>query len=492
MKVLTRPGVLALAGCFALPGCLATVGPDYQSPGLAAPDTYSTPAALAAASAAPAPTTAAGTADTALWWHGYGDPLLDALVGRALAGNLDVAAAGARLAEARALVDVARAVGGPSLDADVNADVDTRVAGIRRGSDTEGSADAGLAFSWMPDLFGGQRRRVEAAEAELRRRALLRDDLARTTVADVVRRYLEIRRDGTRLRLIAASLASQDHTIVLVRRRFDVGLATRLDVSRAEALAAATRASRRPIERDLAAARAALAVLTGVAPGPVIPEAQTKAQSQTQIEAQTESSVPAYRGGPPLGLPLDLLRNRPDVRAAEADLARATAAIGVAEAELYPALTLPGRLTASATGIGTGNVVESLIAAVAVTLDIPLFDSGGRRATLAAAEARALETLLVYRASLLDALADAETALAGLIAARARRAELQAAVDASIIAYNQAQQLYSQGLVDFLDVLVGERTLLQNGQSLADAAADVALAITDLYSAIGAPVTATL
>lgn len=485
MKVLARPGVLALAGCLILPGCLATVGPDYQAPRLAAPDAYSTPADLPPA---------AGTVDATLWWHGYGDPLLDALVDRALAGNLDVAAAGARLAEARALVGVARAVGGPSLDADANADVDTLVAGNRRDTDTEGSADAGLAFSWMPDLFGGQHRRVEAAEAELRRRALLRDDLARTTVADVVRRYLEIRRDGTRLRLIAASLASQDKTIALVRRRFDVGLATRLDVSRAEALAAATRASRRPIERDLAAARAALAVLTGVAPGPVIPEVQSRNEVQNQKEAQsqTASSVPAYRGGPLLGLPLDLLRNRPDVRAAEADLARATAAIGVAEAELYPALTLPGRLTASATGIGTGNVVESLIAAVAVTLDIPLFDSGGRRATLAAAEARAQETLLVYRASLLDALADAETALAGLIAARARRAELQAAVDASTIAYNQAQQLYSQGLVGFLDVLVGERTLLQNGQSLADAAADVALAITDLYSAIGAPVTATL
>jgi multidrug efflux system outer membrane protein len=202
-----------------------------------------------------------------------------------------------------------------------------------------------------------------------------------------------------------------------MRRRFDVGLATR--------------ASRRPIERDLAAARTALAVLTGVAPGPLIPEVQS------QKEAQTENSVPSYRGGPPLGLPLYLLHNRPDVRAAEADLARATAAIGVTKAKLYPALTLPGRLTVSATGIGTGNVVESLIAAVAVTLDIPLFDSGGRRATLAAAEARAQETLLVYRASLLDALADAETALAGLSAARARRAELQAAVDASTIAYNQ-------------------------------------------------------
>jgi hypothetical protein len=167
MKVLTRPGVLALAGCFALPVCLAIVGPDYQPPDLAAPDTYSTPAAFPAPTAPAAPANAA--VDTALWWHGYDDPLLDALVDRALAGNLDVAAAGTRLAEARALVGVARAVGGPSLDADANADVDTLVAGNRRGSDTEGSADAGLAFSWMPDLFGGQHRRVEAAEGELRR-----------------------------------------------------------------------------------------------------------------------------------------------------------------------------------------------------------------------------------------------------------------------------------------------------------------------------------
>lgn len=454
------PGV-----CLVLSGCLASVGPDYRPPELPTPEAFSRPAALPA-----------GTEDTALWWRGYGDVQLAILVEDALAENLDIAAAEARLAEARALLGVARAEGGPSLDAGAEGEGDAVLAGDRRGGDESvtGAVEGSLLFSWTPDLFGGQRRQVEAAEAEVRRRELLRDDLRRTTAAEVVRRYLEVRRDATRLELIEASLELQRQTLGLVRQRFEAGLAAQLDVSRAEAQLAATQARRGPLQSDLTAARAALAVLTGQAAG--------------RLELAAAEGIPRYLGGPQVGLPRDLLRARPDVQAAEAELARATAAIGVAEAELYPQLTIPGTLSASAGGFGTGQVVETLIATLSATLDIPLFDSGGRRAEVEAAEARAQEALLVYRRILLDALAEVETALAALIAAQQRRADLQAAVDASQTAFAQAEQLYVQGLVGFLDVLDAERVLLDNRQDLAQASGDVGLAVADLYSAVGAPV----
>ena len=474
----------AVACGLALAGCITTAGPDYEPPALEMPEAYTAPSGLPA-----------GAAETALWWRGYGDSGLDDLVALALAGNLDIAAAEARLSEARALVGVADAIGGPTLDIGSSIEAENVVRRERRSDRSgssgigtsstsgssddetglEGAAEAGLLFSWVPDLFGGQKRGIEAAEAELRARTFLRDDLARITAVEVVRRYLEIRRDEARLDLIDASLGLQRHTLDLVEQRYQAGLASRLDVSRAEAQVAATQALRGPLRQDLARARAALAVLSGRVPGaPMLAPGD---------------GMPQYRGGPPLGLPRDLLRARPDVRAAEAFLAQATAEIGVAEAELYPMLSIPGDLTWAISGLGSGEVIESLIATLALGLDIPLFDAGGRRAEVAAAEARSQEALLLYRGTLLNALADVEVALANLVAAQERRDDLQAAADASDRAVAQAEQLYNQGLTGFLDVLDAQRTLLDNHQDLAEAEAAVSLGIADLYSAVGAPVT---
>ncbi|MBB4285816.1 efflux transporter outer membrane subunit [Roseospira goensis] len=465
---MTRARMLVAGVGLLLSGCLATVGPDYAPPDLETPAAYR--GGADAGGRLPE-----GAAAHAAWWRGFGDARLNALVARALAGNLEIAAARARLAEARALVGVAAAADGPTLDGTGGADADARL--LRdppRDQETvTGTARAGLAFSWGPDLFGGQRRAVEAAAAEARRRALLRDDLRREVAADVVRRYLDIARDRAGLDLIDASLEVQRQTLGLVRRRFRAGLAAALDVSRAEAQVAATRARRGPLRTGLAESEAALAVLVGGdgADDPPVPGA-----------------VPAYAGGPDIGLPRDLLRARPDVRAAEADLARATAEIGVAEAALYPRLTLPGTLTLSSTGLGTADVVRSLVATLAASLDIPLLDGGARRGRIAAAEARAREALLAYRATLVQAVAEVETALGALAAARTRADDLAEAVTASETAVGQARGLYAQGLVGFLDVLDAERTRLDNRQALVTARADVARAIADLYAAAGAPV----
>lgn len=451
-----------LAVALLLPAC--TAGPDYTRPEVPTPEAYATPGPEAPpATETPAPA----------WWRGYDDARLEALVAEALSGNLDIAAAEARLDEARALVEVARADGGPTLDGTAGTTATSRLAGDSQGNGdrTQGSAEGGLIFGWIPDLFGGQRRAEEAAEAEAQRAALERDDRIRQVVAEVVRTHLEIRRDRTRLRLIDDSLDLQRQTLAVVRERFNAGLASQLDVSRAEAQTASTRARRGPLLRTLATNRAALAVLTGKATAPA--------------ESDGEAPLPGYRGGILVGLPRDLLRDRPDVQAAEAALMAATAQIGVAEADLYPSLSIPGSLTLSASGLGTGDVVDRLIASLGAALDIPIFDSGARRATITAAEARAREALLAYRATLLDAVADVETALGELSAARDRQTDLQEAVAASEVAFQQAEGLYREGLVGFLDVLAAQGTLLDNRQALAEAQADVVLLIADLHAALG-------
>lgn len=460
--------VLLLGSCLLLGGCITTVGTDHTPPDPVLPAAYATPLPAVAG---------AGPVGAGAWWQGYGDARLDALVAEALTRNRELAQAEARLAEARALVGEAEAAGGPFLDAGTEASLGRRFSsGGNNDSQTEGAAEAGLLFSWIPDLWGGQERQVESAVAEARAQALLRDDTARQVAADVVRRHLEITRDLTRLEMIDASLDLQAQTLAVVRERFAAGLASQLDVSRAEAQLAATRAQRGPLQGALASTRAALAVLTGRMPG--------------TVEMIQTPAIPTYADSLAIGLPRDLLRSRPDVQAAEASLAAAVAGVGVAEADFYPSLRLPGSLTVGVSGLGTGDVVRSLVSSLAAALDIPLFDGGARESRLAAAEARAREALLAYEQQLLEAVAEVETALGELASAQARTADLEAAVAASEVAVQQARELYTQGLTGFIDVLDAERTLLDNRQDVAAARADVALLTADLLTAVGAPVRA--
>ncbi|MEN3952587.1 efflux transporter outer membrane subunit [Iodidimonas sp. SYSU 1G8] len=452
-----------------LAGCVVKAGPEYTPPALAAPE------AFGPARASLGQTVAREDG----WWRGFEDPVLDSLIADALADNLDVAAAAARLAQAREQARVANSARFPTLDAQVGAGLDSVLAGRGdAGRATTGSADGSAIFNWTPDLFGAQTRALEAAQAEARRRAALVADIQRLTVADVARQYVEARRAGARLALLETSLGLQNQTLDIVRSRQEAGLAADLDVNRATAEVAETRAIQGPLELSLEAARNSVAVLLGDAPGLTAPA------------LPGEMRVPVYAGGPEPGAPRDILRRRPDLAAAEANLARATAEIGVAAGALYPSLSLPGRLTAQATDIGSGMVVEQVIGLLSATLDIPLFDAGGRRAQVRTAEALAQEALLVYRQTLLLALRDAETALVAIRSARLSQKDYREAARASDTAFQQANALYKEGLASFIDILDAQRTLISNREALVEADADLARAIIDFHSAIGTPVPA--
>jgi multidrug efflux system outer membrane protein len=453
--------VFALAAMGLMAGC--AVGPDYVAPKMPAPEHYSAKANVPISADA-----------AALWWKGFGDDALNGFVDKALADNLDLATAQARLQAAVAQVRIARSGRYPSLDTSLGGNYQRDLAGDRKGNYTAG-LNGGLSLDWRPDLFGGQFRALQAAQAGAARSEALRNDVARLTVASVAETYIQLRRGAAQLELIDTSLDLQTQTLNIVRQRQQAGLAADVDVTRAAAEVASTRARRGPITLQLESARNTLTVLIGQPPHGV---------------AITDSpNIPVFAGGPDIGMPGDLLRRRPDVAAAEQSLVQATAGIGVATSALYPALSLPADLTASLTHVSPGDAVERMIGAISGAIGVPLFDMGGRRAEVDVAKANAQAALFTYRQTLLDALREVETAMVSIESATSRRDNLAEAVKQSEAAFDQANALYREGLADFIDILDAQRTLISNRQSLVDAESDLALAIVDLYAAAGAPVT---
>lgn len=447
-----RMSLFSLCAAVGLAGC--AVGPEYRAPEFAAPAAYRTQSPQPASS-------------DALWWRGFEDQTLNALVGKALDDNLDVAVALARLGEAQAFIRAERSDLAPTFDAGASANTQTDFRGA-----TNDGAEIGGFLSFTPDLFGGQRRRIQNAVALADAEAFSVEDVRRITAASVASLYIEFRRAEARLALLDQSLELQNQTLEIVKARQSAGLSPDLDVRRAAADLAGTRAQRGGLETARVRAENALAVLIG---------------EYAVSDLISTDQIPSFAGGPPIAAPADLLRRRADLRAAEAALVAATAAIGIEKADLYPRLQLPAQITADAT---SANIGDSLIGLVAANLDIPLFDAGRRRAEVAAAEYRADIALNEYKQSLLRAVSETETALASVQNTADQRAELKNAVDESARAYGQINSLYKEGLATFIDILDTQRTLISSRQSYVDSQADLAASFVDLHLAVGAPTVA--
>ncbi|OAB61009.1 hypothetical protein AY599_10620 [Leptolyngbya valderiana BDU 20041] len=440
-----------------LSACAA--GPDYAAPQPDAPETYSRMLEGAAEAPAGPP-----------WWAGFEAEALDALIARALDENLDIAQAARRLAAAEALAGAAQADFFPTLDGGADAT-------LRSGAPDQ--ASAGLSLGQIVDINGRLRRAREQARAEVLASRYSLADVRRLTAASVASLYVEARRAEARLALLDASLELQQRTLDIVELRADAGLSADLDVRRAAADLARTRAQRGALTLQLARARNALSVLVAETPGRPI----AGLDLQPEAGAAADAFALSYRGALPVGEPADLLRRRPDLRAAEARLRAASAAAGVREAALYPSLRLPGAITADLSdGVG-----DDLAASLGAVLDVPLFDFGRRRAELTAAEARAAEAALAYEQAVLRALEEVETGLVAIESVNARLEDLEIAVDQSERAYDQLNALYREGLASFIDVLDAQRQLIASRESLVDSRADLADAVIDLNLAIAAP-----
>lgn len=473
-------------------GC--TVGPDFAPPKADTPQRFTLPAQMPASAATQAPIASAA------WWESFGDPALTSLVGRAATSNLDVRQAVLRIAEARANRDVAAAGMFPVLSANASYERERisektaftsllgslgagaaaghgppgGVSGVPPGFQNPfGQWQAGFDASWEIDLWGRVRRNVEAADADTEASVEDGRSVLVSLFAEVGRDYVDLRAAQLRRAVLEENVATARDILALARDRRQAGTGTDLDVANAAAQLTSTEAQL-PAEASRATQDVnGLSFLLGQPPGTL------------GAELETAKPVPPVPPEVPIGLPADLVRRRPDIREAEAQLHAATARIGVAVADLFPTVTLSANAGSQASRAGEIGTWASRFFSIGPSLELPIFNGGQLRAMVRLQDVRAKEAAVAYARAVLSALNDVENALAAYGAEQSRRVSLTATVDQDREALSLARQRYASGVTTFLDVLDAERALEQSELSLADSTAAVSTDLVALYKALG-------
>jgi len=404
----------------------------------------------------------------ALWWQRFGDEQVTALITRALLANTDVRIAQAALQQARALRDVKSASLGPSLSAAASAQHSQT-----GGNTAVNNFQAGFDASWEPDVFGGNRSALNAAEADARAAAASLASVQVSLAAEVAVTYMDLRGLQARLAIARTSLATQTETLQITRWRVQAGLASSLDEEQAIAASEQTRALIPTLQTSAAQDLSSLAVLAGLAPGAL------------QDTLGLPAAVPQAAGDLALAFPADTLRQRPDVRAAEHRVSAALARVSQADAARYPGFQISGSLGLNALTLGSLGSSASVARALLASVSVPLFDGGALRAQVRAQEAALEQARVAYQAAVLTALKDVEDALVSLQGNRERLASLQTAADAAFNADLLARQRYTSGLIDFISVLETQRTLLATQDSVESTRASLSADHVRLYKALG-------
>lgn len=443
-----------------------TVGPNYVAPGPGAPTAWR---------AEPAPGVSATTEepkDLARWWTTLEDPVLNQLAEKAVAGNLNLKQARARLREARARRGQARADWFPRLDA--NAAVNR----VRSSEETSAGAtttlySTGFDASWELDVFGGTRRAVEAATASAQASEEDLRDVLVSLLSEVALNYVEVRTNQARLAIAEQNLDAQRETYDIVRWRFEAGLVTELDVEQARYNLEQTRAQIPTLQTAIHQAQNRLAVLLGDMPGAL------------DDRLAPPASIPVAPAGVAVGVPADMLRRRPDVRRAERELAAQTAQVGVATAARYPGFSLVGAIgleSLSSANLFTAGARTSAMGANAI---MTLFDAGRLRENVTIQSALQEQAFLAYESAVRTAVEDTENALVAFAKEQTRRSSLQVASAAAERAAALARQRYESGLLDFQTVLDAQRSLLSLQDQLASSDGAVTSNLVRLYKALG-------
>ncbi|WP_050976765.1 efflux transporter outer membrane subunit [Hyphomicrobium sp. MC1] len=454
MALLMLPGFLA--------GC--AVGPDYQTPLLLLPTQWGS--AKQAQRNAPRLNN---------WWYGLHDATLNDLMEQAVAGNLDVATAKANIREARATLHQARGTLFPVIDGVSSstwneASSDGSTSGV---STFSRQFEKGFDSSWEIDVFGANRRGLEAAvygseAADEQLRATLL-----TLVGDVASYYVDVRGYQERIALAKRTAASQRSTAGLTRAKFQAGTSSAVDLANAEGLAAGTEANIPELQISLAESIHRLSVLTGQPP------------SALSAGLNKAAPVPSARLNVPAGIPADVLLNRPDVRLAERQLAQYTAKIGQAEAARYPSVSLTGDISTSATHFGDLFKGSTISWAFGPSVTVPIFHGGQLKAAVELAEAERDTYFIAYRSSVLTALEDVENSLVGLSQERVRNRKLSESAKAYRQATTLSRALYQSGSTSFLDVLDAERSLYSAEDTLIESNVSIVKDYISLNKALG-------
>ena len=459
-----------LLAALTLGGC--TVGPDYEPPRVDMPAGWVSPtSAEPAAATQPSVAVEVAPPQIARWWAHFNDPVLESLVLRALENNLDLRIATIRVREARAARRVARAGLYPLVD--VNGSYRRSRSGVGDNATERDSYQAGFDASWEIDIFGGVRRGVEAADAEVRAVIEDRRDVQVTLASEVALAYLDVRAIQRQLAISRSNLELQRRSYDLTRRRFEAGFETGLDAANAESIVANTESLIPLQQASLRQTLYALGVLLGREPGALVEE------------LSAEAPIPVAPAEVPVGLPSDLLRRRPDIRRAEAQLHAATARIGVAASELYPRFALTGSLGLSGEDVSALSSRGNSFWSIGPSASWPLFDAGRIRANVAIRTAAQEQALLSYRATILNALNEVENSLAVYVAEQQHRRALLTVVEAERRAVELSTALYRQGETDFLNVLVAQRSLYSSEDALVQSDRNVAANLVRLYKALG-------
>lgn len=464
------PGAMlvALAGC--------TVGPDYKAPEQKVGEGFTALDQAGVAGLTTTPT-AGDAGDITRWWSVFKDPTLDGLVDRAVAENLDLRIAASRVREARALRGVADSALYPTVDA-------TGAASRSRGSENldfpnPGANDditlfqAGLDASWEIDVFGGIRRGIEAADADLMRTEESRRGVLVTLLSEVARNYIELRGFQDRLELAREQVKAQKETLELTQSRAKAGLANDLEVSQSLAQLKQREAQIPPLNSGLRQSAHRLSVLVGKEPGTLVKEL-TAAGTLPQPPSQV-----------PVGLPSDLLRRRPDIREAERGIAGSTARIGVATAELFPKFSLTGGFGLESGDIGDLIDMNSRRWSIAPQIRWRLFDGGAIRNNIEAAKAREEQAVLTYERTVLVALEEVENSLTTLVQDQVQRGTLEEGVAANRQAVSLATDRYTSGIGDFINVLQTQSALYDAQEALVISRINVSRSLIALYKALG-------
>jgi NodT family efflux transporter outer membrane factor (OMF) lipoprotein len=460
----------ALAGSLAalamISGCMA--GPDYHPPKTQAPPAWSgvTNATTAATRLTPNPVA------LAQWWTRFQDPKLTELVNAALRTNLDVQLAEALLRQARAARG--RDAGGlwPSLAASGSATRTGTVNGAGSGA-SHNAFSAGASAVWNLDFFGATRRQLESDDAAIQAACENLYGAQVTLVSEVALDYIQVRGAQEQIAIAQTNLESEVHTAGVTRQKGAAGFVSALDEANADAQVATTAAIIPPLETTIQQNIFALSILLGRPPADLLED------------LSRPGSVPLTPPEVPVGLPSDLLRRRPDIRAAEANLHAAAALIGVAVADFYPQFSLTGSLNyqnrVARDLFAGGNGIYS----AGPQVNWPIFSGGSTVSNLRLQKAATDAAYITYQKTVLAALADVEGNLVAFAKEWDHRKALSDAVVKNRRALELSQQLYQAGTTEFLTVLDAERSLLASETALAQSRQAISSDLVNIYRALG-------
>ena len=458
---MTAAGITVLI----LTGCM-TVGPDYEPPATKTPDQWHSPLKNGLASDAVPPR------NLAVWWTTLNDPQLSDIINRAVAGNLDIKLAQARVKEARARRGISRAGQYPTLSASGSATKSG--AGDTNGANRESELySVGFDAGWELDLFGGVRRGVEAAQATI---DAYQESLRQTLVsllAETALNYVEVRTYQTRLDVARANLQTQEETYQITSSKFQAGLSNELAALQAKYNLASTRSQIPTLETGLAQAKNRLAVLLGLNPG------------QLNDELLAHGPIPVTPVTLAVGIPADALDQRPDVRQAERQLAAQTARIGAAKADLYPKFRLSGSIGLEAISAGDLFNAATRVWRLGPSISWPIFDAGAIRRNVDVQTIVQEQALIQYETTVLTALEEVENNITAYVSEQLRRQALLQAEEAAQKAVLLAQDQYKAGLVDFSNVLEAQRSARSFQDSLAQSEGQVTTNLIRIYKSLG-------